>query len=105
MPQRALHGDLAQLGAGLIVQALDRLEHGKLPLQPQPTEGATYAAKITREETRIDWRRPWREVHDHCRGLSPFPGAVRARSRWQTGAGEGPAHDPRKRLRPARHRA
>jgi methionyl-tRNA formyltransferase len=70
-----LHDALAQLGAGLIVQALDRLEHGELPLRPQPTEGATYAAKISGEETRINWRRAWHEVHDHCRALSPFPGA------------------------------
>src|SRR5262249_15371968 len=37
--------------------------------------GVTYAAKIDKNETRIDWTRPWRAVHDHCRGLSPFPGA------------------------------
>jgi methionyl-tRNA formyltransferase len=35
----------------------------------------TYASKIDKNETRIDWTRPWNEVHDHCRGLSPFPGA------------------------------
>jgi methionyl-tRNA formyltransferase len=46
-----------------------------LTLRPQPAEGVNHAAKIDRHETRIDWRRPWREVHDHCRGLSPFPGA------------------------------
>ncbi len=37
--------------------------------------GATYAPKIDKSETRIDWSRPWQQVHDHCRGLSPFPGA------------------------------
>jgi methionyl-tRNA formyltransferase len=42
---------------------------------PQPDHGVTYAAKIEKGETRIDWTRPWRDVHDHCRGLSPFPGA------------------------------
>jgi methionyl-tRNA formyltransferase len=70
-----LHDELAQLGAGLITHALDQLEAGELPLRPQPLAGVTYAAKISGEETRINWRRPWREVHDHCRGLSPFPGA------------------------------
>ena len=30
---------------------------------------------MARDETRIDWRKPWREVHNHIRGLSPFPGA------------------------------
>jgi methionyl-tRNA formyltransferase len=35
----------------------------------------TYANKIDKSETRIDWTKPWNEVHNHCRGLSPFPGA------------------------------
>ena len=35
----------------------------------------TYANKIAKSETRVDWTRPWNEVHNHCRGLSPFPGA------------------------------
>ena len=60
---------------GLMGRALDELERGALPLQPQPEAGVTYAAKIDRAETRIDWRAPWRRVHDHVRGLSPFPGA------------------------------
>jgi methionyl-tRNA formyltransferase len=70
-----LHDELAKVGAGLMVHALDALEHGVLPLTPQPDEGVTYAAKIDKDETRIDWTRPWQAVHDHCRGLSPFPGA------------------------------
>jgi methionyl-tRNA formyltransferase len=70
-----LHDELAQAGAGLMVHALDVLEHGALMLTPQPDEGVTYAAKIDKGETRIDWTKPWRAVHDHCRGLSPFPGA------------------------------
>jgi methionyl-tRNA formyltransferase len=70
-----LHDELAQAGAGLMVRALDALERGALPLTPQPEEGVTYAAKIDKNETRIDWTKPWKAVHDHCRGLSPFPGA------------------------------
>lgn len=70
-----LHDELARVGAGLMVRALDALEHGALPLTPQPEEGVTYAAKIDKNETRIDWTKPWKAVHDHCRGLSPFPGA------------------------------
>ncbi len=70
-----LHDALIQVGAGLMVQALAELAAGSLPLTPQPDEGATYAAKIAKSETRIDWSRPAREVHDHIRGLSPFPGA------------------------------
>jgi methionyl-tRNA formyltransferase len=70
-----LHDELAQVGADLMVEALDALERGALLLTPQPDEGVTYAAKIDKNETRIDWTRPWQTVHDHCRGLSPFPGA------------------------------
>jgi methionyl-tRNA formyltransferase len=55
--------------------ALGALERGALTLTPQPEAGVTYAAKIDRAETRIDWRAPWRQVHDHVHGLSPFPGA------------------------------
>jgi methionyl-tRNA formyltransferase len=70
-----LHGQLARLGADLMGRALGALERAALTLQPQPEAGVTYAAKIDRAETRIDWRAPWRQVHDHIRGLSPFPGA------------------------------
>jgi len=58
-----------------MVRALGALERGTLQLTPQPEAGVSYAAKIDKGETRIDWARPWKEVHDHCRGLSPFPGA------------------------------
>jgi methionyl-tRNA formyltransferase len=70
-----LHDELAPLGADLMARSLAALERGSLRLQPQPEQGVTYAAKIDRAETRIVWRRPGREVHNHCRGLSPFPGA------------------------------
>jgi methionyl-tRNA formyltransferase len=70
-----LHDRLARLGADLMARALGEIERGTLTLQPQPAAGVTYAAKIDRAETRIDWRAPWRHVHDHIRGLSPFPGA------------------------------
>jgi methionyl-tRNA formyltransferase len=70
-----LHDVLAPLGADLMVRALGGLERDMLTLTPQPSEGVTYAPKIDKAETRIDWTRPWQSVHDHCRGLSPFPGA------------------------------
>jgi methionyl-tRNA formyltransferase len=70
-----LHDELAQLGAGLMARALTDLEKGMLSLTPQPNAGVTYAYKIDKNETRIDWTKPWDKVHDHCRGLSPFPGA------------------------------
>jgi methionyl-tRNA formyltransferase len=70
-----LHDRLAPLGATLMAVALGALERGSLTLTPQAAAGATYANKIGKNETRIDWTRPWSEVHNHCRGLSPFPGA------------------------------
>jgi methionyl-tRNA formyltransferase len=70
-----LHDVLAPLGADLMVRALGGLERGALTLTRQPHVGVTYAPKIDKAETRIDWERPWQMVHDHCRGLSPFPGA------------------------------
>jgi len=70
-----LHDALAPLGADLMARALAALERGSLTLTPQPEEGVTYAAKVTKAETRIDWTKPWQEVHNHIRGLSPFPGA------------------------------
>jgi methionyl-tRNA formyltransferase len=70
-----LHDHLAPLGADLMVRALAALERGTLTLTPQAETGVTYAAKIDKDATRIDWTKPWQRVHDHCRGLSPFPGA------------------------------
>jgi methionyl-tRNA formyltransferase len=70
-----LHDTLAERGARLMVQALSELERGALKCVPQPEAGVTYAAKIDKAETGIDFARPAREVHNRVRGLSPFPGA------------------------------
>ena len=70
-----LHDELARLGADLMLRALAALEKGQMQLTPQAASGVTYANKIDKGETRIDWAKPWHEVHNHCRGLSPFPGA------------------------------
>ena len=68
-----LHDRLAAMGARLIAHALARL--GALTPQPQPEDGVTYAAKIDKAETVIDWTRPALELDRHIRGLSPHPGA------------------------------
>ena len=70
-----LHDALSEAGAALMVEAMGKLEAGDLPLTPQPEEGVVYAAKISKEETHIDFSKPARDVHNHIRGLSPFPGA------------------------------
>jgi len=66
---------LSRLGADLMVRALAALSRGVLDATPQPEDGVTYAKKIDKSETRIDWSRPATEVHNHIRGLSPEPGA------------------------------
>jgi len=70
-----LHDALATRGARLMVHALSALERGGLDCRPQAEGGVTYAEKIDPAETRIDWSRPAREVHNLIRGLSPYPGA------------------------------
>ena len=70
-----LHDRLMGVGAALMVEALARLERNTLTFTPQAMEGVTYAKKIDKSETRVDWNRSATEVHNHIRGLSPFPGA------------------------------
>jgi methionyl-tRNA formyltransferase len=70
-----LHDLLSERGAKLIERALAELERGTLTCTAQPAEGATYAPKIDKGETRVDFARPASEVHNRVRGLSPAPGA------------------------------
>jgi methionyl-tRNA formyltransferase len=70
-----LHDALSRVGADLMQRVLAAAERDSLSLTPQPASGVTYAEKISKNETRIDWGKPWKQVHDHIRGLSPFPGA------------------------------
>jgi methionyl-tRNA formyltransferase len=78
-----LHDALSSVGASLMVRALAALDRGALHATPQPAEGVTYAAKIDKAESRIDFTRPAHDVHNQIRGLSPFPGA------WFEIAGDG----------------
>lgn len=68
-----LHDRLADMGANLMVEALDNLQ--TLTPEQQPKEGVTYAAKIDKAEAKIDWSKPAIEVDRLIRGISPFPGA------------------------------
>ena len=70
-----LHDALSPTGAALMAEALGKIEDGSISFAPQSEEGVTYASKITNDETRVDWRLAGAGVHDHVRGLSPFPGA------------------------------
>ncbi|WP_425037848.1 methionyl-tRNA formyltransferase [Primorskyibacter sp. S187A] len=68
-----LHDRLSEMGARLIVEALQDLD--ALTPVPQSAEGVTYAEKITKDEAQLDWRKPAAEIDRQIRGLSPFPGA------------------------------
>jgi methionyl-tRNA formyltransferase len=70
-----LHDALSPVGAALMAEALGRIEGGSIAFTPQAEDGVTYASKISNEETRIAWRLDGSAVHDHVRGLSPFPSA------------------------------
>ncbi|MBI1492898.1 methionyl-tRNA formyltransferase [Halocynthiibacter styelae] len=68
-----LHDRLAVMGAGMIVQSLEKYDD--LSPAPQLEEGVNYAHKIDKAEAQIDWSRPAVEIDRQIRGLSPFPGA------------------------------
>lgn len=70
-----LHDELARLGADLMGRALAALERGSVTATPQAQDDVTYARKIEKSETRIDWTKPARELDCVIRGLSPAPGA------------------------------
>ncbi|KQZ93568.1 methionyl-tRNA formyltransferase [Rhizobium sp. Root564] len=70
-----LHDALMLKGARLMRDAMAKLENDDLSLTVQAEEGVLYAAKIDKAETRIDFSRPSQDVHNHIRGLAPFPGA------------------------------
>jgi methionyl-tRNA formyltransferase len=75
MNARDLHDRLSEMSGVLVLQTLEGLAGGTLQPQPQPAEGVTYAAKITKEEEQIDWSRPATDIHNQIRGLAPQPGA------------------------------
>ena len=73
---------LAALGARMMVEALDGVAEGRLAPMPQPSDGATYAAKLNRDEARLDWRRPADMLERQVRAFDPWSGA------WFEGGGE-----------------
>ena len=70
----SLHDELAVMGARLIVPALQGLADGSLKPVAQPEQGVTYAAKLTRDDGRIDWNKSAVEIDRQIRGLQPWPG-------------------------------
>ena len=76
---QTLHDRLAALGASSILEAIELWSKNGLPAEPQDNALATYAAKICKEEARIDWSRPAQEIARAVRAYNPFPGAFTSR--------------------------
>jgi len=72
----ALHDRLAALGAQLMVKTLVELAAGRLQSVAQPADGASYARKIEKADTLLDWAHPAAELERRVRAFRPSPGAV-----------------------------
>jgi methionyl-tRNA formyltransferase len=70
-----LHDRLGQLGAELLVKTIPDYVAGKIQPQPQPDAGVSHAAKIKKEDGRIDWKQPARVIGNRLRAFKPWPGA------------------------------
>ena len=70
-----LHDRLAQVGAGLVLDTLDKLAEGLLSPVPQDDEQSSYAPLLKKQDGRIDWSLPAREIESYIRGVNPWPGA------------------------------
>ncbi|MEH6436304.1 methionyl-tRNA formyltransferase [Massilia sp. DD77] len=71
----SLHDKLAALGGRMIVDALRQMEAGRLEAVAQPEEGVTYAAKISKDEAKLDFALPAEVLARKVRAFNPFPGA------------------------------
>jgi methionyl-tRNA formyltransferase len=74
-----LHDRLSTLGAEAVLEAIDAIAAGTAKPVEQPKEGATYAAKIKKEEASIDWSKSAVEIDRHVRAFNPWP---IAETRW-----------------------
>ncbi len=67
---------LADIGAGLLVETVAALEAGKVSPVPQDSARASYAPMLSKEQSPLDWTRSARQLHNHVRGLYPWPSAL-----------------------------
>jgi methionyl-tRNA formyltransferase len=72
---QTLHDRLAQLGAALLVKTIPGYVAGSLHPRPQPADGVSHAAKIRKQDGRIDWHQPARAIWNRVRAFTPWPGA------------------------------
>ncbi|AEF94144.1 Methionyl-tRNA formyltransferase [Desulfotomaculum nigrificans CO-1-SRB] len=75
-----VHDRLAHLGAEALVETIELLEQNKAPRIPQDHSAATYAPMLHKEHEEIHWDRPAVSIHNHVRGMDPWPGAF---TTWQ----------------------
>ena len=66
---------LAKIGADTLRKTLPQIVDGSLKPKPQPKEGMTHARMLKKEDGLVDWKKDAQAVHDHIRGMSPWPGA------------------------------
>jgi methionyl-tRNA formyltransferase len=71
----SLHDRLAEIAPAALQEALAQLENGTAPRIPQDSSAATYAAKLEREDGRIDWSEPAALIERKIRAFDPWPGA------------------------------
>jgi len=81
-----LHDELAEMGADALLEALTRLPQGRLLNMAQDESRVTHAAKLSKDEGRIDWTREAATLHNHIRAMHPWPGAY---FDWTTPTGKG----------------
>lgn len=90
---------LSELGAQLLIETLALMDFDEIEATPQDDDAATYAPRITREDARVDWSEPARDVANRIRGLDAVPGAWTRlgdaelkvyRPRVESAAGSGP---------------
>jgi methionyl-tRNA formyltransferase len=66
---------LAVMGAALLEEVVRRIKEGCVSFLEQDEKKVSYAPKITKDQTEIDWKRPCLDIHNLVRGLNPYPGA------------------------------
>ncbi|PMP77409.1 MAG: methionyl-tRNA formyltransferase [Sulfurihydrogenibium sp.] len=70
-----LHDKLAKEGAKLLIEVLDDIEEGKVEKTPQDNTKATYAKPIEKEEAKINWEKPAKDIYNQIRALKVWPKA------------------------------
>ncbi|MBC8002157.1 MAG: methionyl-tRNA formyltransferase, partial [Opitutaceae bacterium] len=72
---QTLHDRLAEIGAKLLIETIPAYVAGQITPVPQPTDGGSYARKISKEDGRIDWTQPASSLWNRIRAFTPWPGA------------------------------